>query len=230
MNRWLVGQASSPSSGLPAPVSSAGRMPGKTGWKPVLLHRAGSGRQGAENVRRILSLSIRFAFASLAGLAALLPASASACASCFGQSDSPMANGMNAGIFTLLFVITSVLLAVAIFFAFILRRAARLSEGAVAPEAETRSRKTHGRVVHPSADLMSTPLQRGVTASDVVGTVSTVSTGCEKPLKRFLLSSRPGTPLKRGANERELPQPEKCEISGQPPLATAAHPVFQPTH
>ena len=60
----------------------------------------------------------------------LLPATVSACASCFGKSDSPMAKGMNAGIFALLVVITSVLLTVAIFFAYILRRAARLREAA----------------------------------------------------------------------------------------------------
>lgn len=68
--------------------------------------------------------------AILAVVLLLLPASASACASCFGQSDSPMAKGMNAGIFTLLFIITTVLLSVAIFFAYILRRAARLRETA----------------------------------------------------------------------------------------------------
>ena len=69
---------------------------------------------------------IRYALAGLSGLAGLFPASASACAACFGQSDSPMAKGMNAGIFALLTVITSVLLGIAIFFAYILRRAARL--------------------------------------------------------------------------------------------------------
>lgn len=88
-------------------------------------------------IRRILAPGIRFAFAAFAGLAVLLPASASACASCFGQSDSPMAKGMNAGIFALLLVITSVLLVIAIFFAYILRRAARLNEAttATAPAA-----------------------------------------------------------------------------------------------
>lgn len=86
-------------------------------------------------IQGILSRITRFCFASVLALAALLPATASACASCFGQSDSPMAKGMNAGIFTLLFVITSVLLGVAIFFAYILRRASRLS-GAAAREAE----------------------------------------------------------------------------------------------
>ena len=73
---------------------------------------------------------IRCGLAALAAVLPLLPATASACASCFGQSDSPMAKGMNAGIFALLLVITSVLLTVAIFFAYILRRAARLREAA----------------------------------------------------------------------------------------------------
>ena len=90
--------------------------------------------------------------AFLAAALPLLPASASACASCFGQSDSPMAKGMNAGIFTLLVVITSVLLTVAIFFAYILRRAARLREAAtrdveplapLAPGAQPASQTTH---------------------------------------------------------------------------------------
>ena len=78
---------------------------------------------------------IRCALAVLATVLPLLPASASACASCFGKSDSPMAHGMNAGIFTLLFVIGSVLLSVAIFFLYLLRRAARLSKAASAAEA-----------------------------------------------------------------------------------------------
>lgn len=73
---------------------------------------------------------IRCSLAVLAVVLPLLPATASACASCFGKSDSPMAQGMNAGIFTLLAVITSVLLSVAIFFVYILRRAARLRETA----------------------------------------------------------------------------------------------------
>ena len=73
-----------------------------------------------------LSRYIRIVICGLAVVAGMLPASVSACAACFGQSDSPMAKGMNAGIFTLLAVITSTLLGIAIFFAYILRRAARL--------------------------------------------------------------------------------------------------------
>ena len=94
---------------------------------------------------------IRCGAAALTALL-FLPASASACASCFGQSDSPMAKGMNAGIFTLLLIITSVLLSVAIFFAYILHRAARLREtpardaepmAPLAPAARPVSQPTH---------------------------------------------------------------------------------------
>ena len=62
----------------------------------------------------------------LLALAVLLAgvADASACAACFGKSDSKLAEGMNAGILTLLFVVGSVLFAIAAFFVFIIRRAA----------------------------------------------------------------------------------------------------------
>lgn len=62
----------------------------------------------------------------LGALMACLPGQAWACAACFGKSDSAMAQGMNMGIFTLLLVICSVLVGIATFFAYILRRAARL--------------------------------------------------------------------------------------------------------
>lgn len=48
---------------------------------------------------------------------------ASACAACFGANDGKLAQGMNAGIFALLGVIGSVLVAIAGFFFFIVRRA-----------------------------------------------------------------------------------------------------------
>lgn len=78
----------------------------------------------------------RFFIAAVAVVLPLLPAPALACAACAGQSDSPMAKGMNAGIFTLLLVITSVLLTIAIFFGYILRRASRLSNSTAARCAE----------------------------------------------------------------------------------------------
>ena len=68
----------------------------------------------------------RFISLSLIALALLLvgTADASACAACFGKSDSKLAEGMNAGIMALLGVVGSVLFAIAAFFVFIVRRAA----------------------------------------------------------------------------------------------------------
>lgn len=69
---------------------------------------------------------LRAAVTALAALALLLLCAmdASACAACFGKSDSKLAEGMNAGIFALMGVIGSVLFAIAGFFFYIIRRAA----------------------------------------------------------------------------------------------------------
>jgi hypothetical protein len=55
------------------------------------------------------------------------PTRALACAACYGQSDSPMAQGFNWGIFSLLAVIVTVLATIAGFFVFLARRSAALS-------------------------------------------------------------------------------------------------------
>lgn len=47
---------------------------------------------------------------------------AMACAACYGQSDSPMAKGMNAGIFALLAVVGTIWCGAATFFVFLHRR------------------------------------------------------------------------------------------------------------
>jgi hypothetical protein len=47
-----------------------------------------------------------------------------ACAACYGQSDSPMANGMNWGIFSLLVVVVGVLASIAAFFIYLARKGA----------------------------------------------------------------------------------------------------------
>jgi heme/copper-type cytochrome/quinol oxidase subunit 2 len=60
----------------------------------------------------------------LAAVVSLTPGSAWACAACYGQSDSPMAKGMNWGIFSLLGFIVVVLGGVAAFFIYLARRAA----------------------------------------------------------------------------------------------------------
>ncbi len=61
----------------------------------------------------------------LAVLIGFAPVSASACAACYGQSDSPMAQGMNWGILSLLGFITMVLVGVAGFFLYLARRSAQ---------------------------------------------------------------------------------------------------------
>ena len=50
------------------------------------------------------------------------------CTACFGQSDSPMAKGMNMGIFTLLLFITCVLAGIASFFVYLIRRSSQLAD------------------------------------------------------------------------------------------------------
>jgi len=57
-------------------------------------------------------------------LAALAPPPLLACAACYGQSDSPLASGMNWGIFTLMGVIVTVLATIATFFVYLIRKEA----------------------------------------------------------------------------------------------------------
>jgi hypothetical protein len=58
-------------------------------------------------------------------LAALLhPGRLWACAACYGQSDGPLARGMNWGIFSLLGVVVCVLASIATFFVFLGKRSA----------------------------------------------------------------------------------------------------------
>jgi len=54
------------------------------------------------------------------------PPAAFACATCYGASDAPMAQGMNWGIMTLLTVIFSVLTGVVAFFVHVGRKSAAL--------------------------------------------------------------------------------------------------------
>jgi hypothetical protein len=65
--------------------------------------------------------------AGLAGLAQV-NGTVLACAACYGASDSPMAKGMNAGIFVLLGVIGAVLCGAATFFVFLARRASSVAK------------------------------------------------------------------------------------------------------
>ena len=57
-----------------------------------------------------------------------------ACATCYGQSDSKLAEGMNWGILTLMVVVYGVLMGIAFFFGYIIYRSHRLSLEADAKE------------------------------------------------------------------------------------------------
>jgi hypothetical protein len=69
-----------------------------------------------------------------AALAAFAPAPLFACAACYGKSDSPLASGMNWGIFTLLGVVVTMMTSIATFFICIVRREAKLAEKNSTPE------------------------------------------------------------------------------------------------
>jgi hypothetical protein len=56
-----------------------------------------------------------------------------ACAACYGKSDSPLAQGMNMGIVSLLGVIGVVLVGVAGFFVFLARQSARAALAKTTP-------------------------------------------------------------------------------------------------
>jgi hypothetical protein len=74
-------------------------------------------------------------FAALRSLGLILilaPNSLLACAACYGQSDSPLAQGMNWGIASLLGTILLVLGGIAGFFVSLARRSAALSRSSVA--------------------------------------------------------------------------------------------------
>ena len=65
--------------------------------------------------------------------------SALGCATCYGASSDPMAQGMNWGIMTLLVVICGVLSAVTLFFVHVARRSAALANrGINSNQPETR--------------------------------------------------------------------------------------------
>ena len=76
--------------------------------------------------KRMLKKTKHIGYLSLFLLFAL-EKNALACATCYGESDSPMAEGMNAGIIFLLLVIGATLASIVAFFIFIMRRA-RLQE------------------------------------------------------------------------------------------------------
>jgi hypothetical protein len=86
--------------------------------------------------RRMLKKTKDIGYLALAGMF-FLEQNANACATCFGESDAPMADGMNAGIFTLLIVVGGTLTGIAGFFIFIIRRSMRLASVEFEDESPT---------------------------------------------------------------------------------------------
>ena len=78
-----------------------------------------------------MSLRIKTRPLSAAVLLAFLAGANSvwACAACYGQSDSPMAHGLNWGIFSLLVVVVVMLSGIASFFVYLAKRSASSAAG-----------------------------------------------------------------------------------------------------
>ena len=74
----------------------------------------------------LVRTSVLILFSSLLSL----PHSLQACAACFGQSDSPLAEGMNMGILSLLVVVVSVLGGIAGFFVYLVKKSAAAAAAA----------------------------------------------------------------------------------------------------
>ena len=66
---------------------------------------------------------LRYALLVSTAVMALLPGTADACSVCFGDPDSDLTKGLNAGVFALLFFVVLVLSGFAAFFVFIAKRA-----------------------------------------------------------------------------------------------------------
>jgi hypothetical protein len=93
-------------------------------FRPINFKRVGAPlpRRAAAQQRRLYQVR---AFSKIlvvvAALAAFAPSPLLACAACYGRSDSPLAYGMNWGIFTLLGVVLTVLSCFALFFVHVMR-------------------------------------------------------------------------------------------------------------
>jgi len=86
----------------------------------------------------IFQSATKFLLAAVSLTALLHPDSSWACAACYGASDSPMAKGMNWGIFSLLAVVVCVLSTFATFFVFLAKKsAATYADAAAQPSLES---------------------------------------------------------------------------------------------
>ena len=84
---------------------------------------------------------LKFVLAALAAGGLAWPNALWACAACYGQSDSPLAQGMNWGIFSLLAVVVFVLGSLASFFVYLGRKSAQLEADAAPGSSPEPARK-----------------------------------------------------------------------------------------
>jgi hypothetical protein len=75
---------------------------------------------------------MKAAFRALVTIAlTAVPRAAMACPVCFGESDSPLAKGLNMGVYFLLATVTGVLIAFAAFMIYLARRARVFADDSV---------------------------------------------------------------------------------------------------
>jgi hypothetical protein len=94
-----------------------------------------------------------FLILTLMLLASGLTSRAMACAACFGQSDSEMAKGLNAGILFLFVIVAGVLGTFAAFFIYLAKRSARMRAASAARSQDPEDPFTVGA----DAELFSSP-------------------------------------------------------------------------
>ena len=87
-------------------------------------------------------------FLAVCFLAVAQSPSLMACATCYGQSDSKLAEGMNWGILTLMVVVYGVLMGIAGFFGYIIYRSHRLSLAAEAQESAQETSESSADTTH----------------------------------------------------------------------------------
>src|SRR5436190_15753600 len=107
----------------------------------AIFKRLGNMNAGAMKTFSLISKLIAVALAA----GSLTPAPALACAACYGQSDSPMAHGLNTGIFSLLAVAGIVLASIAMFFVHVARRSGANSSPSPPLEERDRERRPFSR-------------------------------------------------------------------------------------
>ena len=93
----------------------------------ALTKRGVNGTVGLSGLRPSANWTV---FCLALAFLAVAPQRLHACAACFGQSDSPLAQGMNMGILSLLVVVVSVLGGIAAFFIYLVKRSSAAAAAA----------------------------------------------------------------------------------------------------